>query len=183
MDSTSRGSLMVRAQNGDTEAYNMLLKDLLPMLTGFIESRVGFLGMTDDIVQETLLAVHKARHSYDGQQSFNAWMFAIARYKMVDHIRKASRQTQKFKDVDDIDKLPSIVEREDSYNDQTELVRAALSKLPSKYRDCITLTKIKGHTVEEAAKQLNLSIANVKTRCSRGYKMLYTKLEHLLHES
>src|SRR5574340_1794991 len=78
----------VRGLAGDGAAYEAFLRELCGYLRGFLRRRLS--GMPDDIedlVQETLIAVHTRRHTYDSGQPLTAWVHAIARYKIVDLLR------------------------------------------------------------------------------------------------
>ncbi len=84
--------LMVAGLGGDATAHAALLGVLVPLLRGFYRRRAS--GSDDDIedlVQETLIAVHVRRATYDPCRAFTAWLFAIARYKMIDHFRRNRR--------------------------------------------------------------------------------------------
>src|SRR3546814_9733395 len=77
---------MAAAQEGDAEAYHALMRVLQPWLRNFFARRVPAVWL-DDLVQETLLAVHSRRHTSDPAQPFLPWLRAIARYKWIDRLR------------------------------------------------------------------------------------------------
>lgn len=83
---------MVRAQNGDGGAYRQLLTEVSSALRAFVRPRCAAAVPMEDVVQEVLLAIHKARHTYDPEQSFTAWLYAIARYKLTDVYRHCARR-------------------------------------------------------------------------------------------
>jgi len=86
-----RGRL-VRGQAGDAAAYRVFLKELSAHLRAFLRRRLsGLPDEVEDLVQETLLAVHHQRHTYDAGQPLTAWLQAIARYKLVDLLRRRAR--------------------------------------------------------------------------------------------
>ena len=172
---------MALAQQGDQKSYETLLREVLPMVRGFVDSRVGFLQASDDITQEVMLALHKGRHSYDVKQKFDTWLFSIARYKIVDFLRKAKKTNGLLTDGD-INQIPSK-EKDEKREESIQLLRKAVAELPAHYREAIEATKFEGWSVEEASSKLGISQANVKARCSRGYRILFKKLERLVHES
>ena len=84
--------LMIDGLGGDAAAHASLLRQIVPLLRGFYRRRVrGADDDVEDLVQETLIAVHTRRGTYDRDRPFTAWMFSIARYKMIDHFRRAGR--------------------------------------------------------------------------------------------
>lgn len=80
---------MIGGLDGDSRAYTVLLDALAPMLRSFFARRLrGAAEDVEDLVQETMLAIHTRRASYDRDRVFTAWAYAIARYKMIDHFRR-----------------------------------------------------------------------------------------------
>lgn len=92
----------LRALDGDSTAYTQVLMALSTLLRGFMRRRMQtHPNDVEDLVQETLMAIHQKRHTYDTQQPFTAWVFAIARYKWIDHLRVHGRRTPPNEDIDD----------------------------------------------------------------------------------
>src|SRR5271169_1867920 len=84
--------LLVRGLAGDASAYRAFLKELTGHLRAFLRKRCARLPEeVEDLVQESLLAVHNQRHTYDLGQPVTAWVYAIARYKLIDLLRRRSR--------------------------------------------------------------------------------------------
>ena len=81
-------ALMVNAQAGNESDYRQLLKELAIVIQKFLRSRFGYHHFIEDCVQEALIAVHQARHTYDPQRPFRPWLFAIVRHKAIDNLRK-----------------------------------------------------------------------------------------------
>ena len=82
-------SLLVQGLAGDATAYHAFLKELSAHLRAFLRGRLTRLpDEVEDLVQETLLAVHNQRHTYDAGQPLTAWIHAIARYKLIDFLRR-----------------------------------------------------------------------------------------------
>src|SRR5918992_3194108 len=86
------GHLMVRAQDGDRQAYEDLLTRVSGLVRGFVRRRVGDAAWGDDVVQECLVALHRARHTYDPTRPFAPWMYAIAQNRLVDALRVQRRR-------------------------------------------------------------------------------------------
>ncbi len=77
---------MVNAQAGNESDYRQLLKELAIVIQKFLRSRFGDHHFIEDWVQEALIAVHQARHTYDPQRPFRPWLFAIVRHKAIDNL-------------------------------------------------------------------------------------------------
>src|SRR5690242_11025299 len=81
---------MIASLAGDAAAYRGLLDDLAVQLRGYFRKRLAapLAADAEDLVQETLLALHSRRTTYDQARPFTAWVHAIARYKLTDHLRR-----------------------------------------------------------------------------------------------
>lgn len=162
-------ALMLQGLNGDAAAHGRLLTELAELLRGFYMRRLGaHKSDVEDLVQETLIAVHNRRESYDRSQPFTAWAFAIARYKMVDAYRG-----RKLRDTD-----PLKAAEELSAPDQVAGIQAAVDlehlmrDLTPQQRTAIRKVKLEGLSVAEAARDTGLSEANIKISIHRGFKRL-----------
>jgi RNA polymerase sigma-70 factor, ECF subfamily len=95
--------LMVASLGGDEGAYRNVLGRLSRYLRGYYKARLAGRRVADveDLVQETLLAIHVRRHTYDPDQPFTPWVYAIARYKLIDYLRRtrASIKNVPFEDL------------------------------------------------------------------------------------
>ncbi|NRA45766.1 MAG: RNA polymerase sigma factor [Oligoflexales bacterium] len=113
--------------------------------------------------------------TYDPSRPFKSWVYTIARYKIIDHLRKGKAHAELPEDVSD---------HKNEYQafEDNDLVRKALAKLSPLYREPIILTKINGLSVKEAAEKLSLSESALKVRCSRGIKDLKNILTRIIHE-
>jgi len=152
--------LLVRGLAGDATAYHAFLRDLSAYLRGFLRRRLTRRpDDVEDLVQETLLAVHVQRHTYDATQPVTAWVYAIARYKLVDQLRRTGREGP----VEALD-------------DESELLATSLSvlleQLPERQRLPIIRMKIEGLTATEAARATGMSESAVKVGVHRGLKAL-----------
>src|SRR5471030_2479867 len=86
-------NLFVRGLAGQNEAYQTFLKKLSTHLRSFLRKRLARLpDEVEDLVQESLLAVHNQRHTYDAGQPLTAWVHAIAKYKLVDLLRRRAKR-------------------------------------------------------------------------------------------
>lgn len=162
-------TLMLQGLDGDAAAHGRLLKELAELLRGFYMRRLGaYTSDVEDLVQETLIAVHNRRESYDRTQPFSAWAFAIARYKMVDAYRRRTlRRTEPLERAEDV-----------SAPDESAHVQASLDldrllgELSPQQQMAIRKVKLQGLSVAEAAQDSGLSEANIKVSIHRGLQRL-----------
>lgn len=165
--------LWLRAQAGDEAAYRECLLRIALRLRSFLRRRMhGLPDDVEDLVQETLLALHTQRGTYDPTLPVSAWVLAIARHKLVDLWRRRGRQQALHEPIDDIDESVLATEaREGSaHRDLDQLLRT----LPEAQRVAILLTKIEGLSVAEAAQRTGASESAIKVQVHRGLKRLAT---------
>src|SRR5258708_17376704 len=86
-----RSALMAAAQAGDSAAYRMLLRDCIPVIKSVARRRRVDADRIDDVVQDVLLTIHRARHTYDPSRSFTAWLCVIAERRAIDLLRRTRR--------------------------------------------------------------------------------------------
>ena len=163
---------MIGGLNGDAAAHESLLRALVPLLRAFYRRRISS-GHDDieDMVQETLIAVHTRRGTYDRDRVFTAWLFAIARYKMIDQFRR-TRRTVPIEDLDGI----LIAEGFESACIARIDVDDLLNTLPPKQAQAIRATRIEGSSIAEAASAAGLGESDVKVSVHRGLKALTSRI-------
>lgn len=168
-------ALFVAAQEGDADSYRIFLDDVSKHLRAFLRRRLPRLqDDVEDIVQETLLAVHTKRHLYCVDQPLTAWLYAVARYKMVDFLRAHSRREALNEPLDD---YMDIFESTDATaSDARRDIRKLLDSLPEKQRVPITFMRLQGMSVAETAALTGLSEAAVKVSVHRGLKALASRV-------
>ncbi|MBA16488.1 MAG: RNA polymerase subunit sigma-24 [Sphingomonas sp.] len=170
-DPDTLGTLMAAAQRGDRAAYRALLVEAQRWLERYFHRRVPP-GQRDDLVQEVLMAVHAKRATYDPARPFLPWLAAIARYRWVDHLRRAYRSEAAALDDHDAS--------QDS-DEEAVMARVSLERLfgqvPKKQARAIELVKIEGLTVAEAALRSGQSESAVKVNIHRGLKRLAALIE------
>jgi len=171
-------SWMAAAQTGDAAAYERLLRSLVPELTRFVQGRLREPSAVEDVVQNILLALHRARHTYRSERPFEPWIFAIARNAVIDAQRKRSVR-RRFEQSLDGAPEPSA---EGEFPEvppgslSPELARA-LEKLPAAQREAVELVKLQGLSMQEAAERAGTSAGALKVRAHRGYRALRGLLE------
>jgi RNA polymerase sigma-70 factor, ECF subfamily len=172
LDEDQLKALMIRSLRGDAAAYRQLLAILVGDLRSYFRNRIG-LGADEieDLVQETLLAIHTKRETYDAKQPLTAWLYAIARHKLVDRYRlEAKRATTP---LDELHEPTS--EREFETQMARRDVAIALQELPQKQADAIRCVKLEGLSVAETAIATGQSIPAVKVGIHRGLKKLLSR--------
>jgi RNA polymerase sigma-70 factor (ECF subfamily) len=162
---------MTGGLDGDAASHALLLGALVPLLRHFYRRRIHDETEIEDLVQETLIAVHTRRASYDRERPFTPWLFSIARYKMIDHFRRL-RATDPIEDLSDLLGVEGFEEASNASIDIEKL----LDMLPPKQARAIRHTRIDGLSVAEAAAADHLGESDVKVSVHRGLKALAAKL-------
>ncbi|WP_047197972.1 sigma-70 family RNA polymerase sigma factor [Caldimonas brevitalea] len=163
--------LLIAALQGDEAAYRNFLTELAGFVRAFLRKRMrGLPDDIEDLVQETLIAVHNHRHTYAPEQPVTAWLHAIARYKLIDLLRRRSRLDAQTESIDDVDEL--LLGRDDNAHEAQRDLGALLEHLPDKQRLPIVHVKLEGRSVVETARLTGLSESAVKIGVHRGLKAL-----------
>ncbi|MGH1487230.1 MAG: sigma-70 family RNA polymerase sigma factor [Cellvibrionaceae bacterium] len=166
-DEVRWSELMASAQQGNETDYKQLLGELGDSIAAYLRSRFGDIDALEDCVQESLIAIHKARNTYETQRLFRPWLFAIVRHKTIDILRKKEMYQQKIQNLESEqhhDNLDVQFDHVDTGVDCGQLLAA----LPDKHRQAIILTKLEGLSMREAAQQLNISEGAMKVRVHRA---------------
>lgn len=171
------GRLMVAAQGGDRAAYEALLTRIAALAHAFVRRRAGDVPWCDDVVQEALLAIHRARHTYDPVRPFAPWMYAIVQNRLIDALRVQRRRLLRELDPEAVPERASHAgqERDALFRD----VRKAVERLPENQRRVIELLKFEDLSVREVAALLGMSESNVKVTAHRGYRALRQEIEEM----
>jgi RNA polymerase sigma-70 factor (ECF subfamily) len=161
-------ALMLAALAGDAVSYRTLLAQLTPHLRAFFQRRLGNAADAEDLVQETLIAIHTKRATYDPALPFTAWLHAVARYKLIDHFRRSGiRRTLPLEEADNV-----FAEEEVEAVSAKRDVEQLLAKLPRAKSDLVRQVKIEGLSTAEAAERTGLSESGVKVGVHRALKAL-----------
>lgn len=163
--------LWMRAQSGDEAAYAQALHRIARRLRGYLRRRMQSLpDEVEDLVQETLLALHLQRGTYDPTLPVSAWVFAIARHKLIDLWRRRGRRDDLHEAIDDVDET-ALAAAPDDGSAQRDLAKL-LCELPEAQRQAILLTKVEGLSVAEASLRTGASESAIKVQVHRGLKRL-----------
>ncbi|MEQ1619153.1 MAG: sigma-70 family RNA polymerase sigma factor [Terricaulis sp.] len=169
-DETQLQALLLRGLAGEEAAHRAFLTEAAALLRRFFRNRLrGAPEDAEDLVQDTLVALHTKRDTYDPAYPLSAWLYAIARYRLIDHLRRVHRRGT-HSAIDDID----IGDADPEYDasDARRDVATLLAKLPEKQRAVIRLVKIEEKSVREASEATGYSESDIKISIHRGMKAL-----------
>lgn len=169
-DEPSLARLMAMSQQGNRQAYATLLSECQRWLRGYYSRRIAP-SQLDDLVQETLMALHNKLATWDSSRPFLPWLAAIARYRWVDHLRRLYRadECELAQDFAGHDQEPAIAARIS--------IDRLLGILPDAQARAIELVKIEGLSIAEASQATGQSESLVKVNIHRGLKKLAQMVE------
>lgn len=163
--------LMVASQHGDRTAYEALLQGLGHVVLLYVRRRVGSTPWVEDVVQDVLMSLHRARHTWNPERPFAPWFYAVLQSRMIDAIRRHKR-TASWEEPMDVS--PPVVwapTAEAETIARADLAQAMRQLTPAQ-RVVIERLKLQEMTVKEVARETGLSEANVKVIAHRGYAVL-----------
>lgn len=168
-------SLMRKALEGDKHAYSELLLETSRFLRPFLSKRLNGASEVEDLLQEILLSIHKARHTYDGLRPYKPWVFAIAQFRLLDYLRNHYadhlRHAVELSELENI--LPeNVTESEFTY----ESISGEIRQLPEKQATILQMMHQDGYTAKEVAEKIGMKESAVKVAAHRAYKILKEKL-------
>ncbi len=168
---------MAAAQAGNAAVYEKLLEELLPVVRRLVRAKLFHDAAVEDVVQNALLYLHRARHTYRPERPFGPWMRTIVRNATIDSLRDQQRRSRRELGGDAIEGLvdpdagaePACVEL-------SPALARALGELPAKQRQAVELIHVEGLSVAEAALRAEVSPGALKVRAHRGYRALRMRL-------
>lgn len=167
---------MIRGLGGDSAAHACLLRAVLPLLRGFYRRRMaGAEADIEDLIQEVLIAVHTRRATYDPARPLTGWLYAIARYKMIDQFRQRGRLCP-IEGLEDI----LVAEGFEAASNARSDIDRLLDGIPAKQAAAIRATRIEGLSTAEAAARERISESDVKVSVHRGLKALASRVKDSL---
>jgi RNA polymerase sigma-70 factor (ECF subfamily) len=166
-------ALMLASQEGDAASHRTLLERLSIHLRAYHKRRLAHIGRgaaeAEDLVQEAVLAIHIQRHTYDPAEPLTPWVHAIARYKLIDFLRRSRTYVA---DVP-IDEANEVTAYDDYLSAESSFdLQRLLKQLPEKMGCAIEAVKLEGLSVAEAAHRCGISESSVKVNIHRGLKAL-----------
>jgi RNA polymerase sigma-70 factor (ECF subfamily) len=166
--------LWLAARGGDESAYAQALTLIARRLRGYFARRLAQQPHDEeDLVQETLLAIHLQRASFDASVPVTAWLHAIARHKLVDRYRKLGRRLESHTSIDELDSAFHPAVEDEEQPARRDLI-ALMKQLPAAQQQAIVLTRIEGLSMAEASARTGVSVAALKVQVHRGLKKLGT---------
>lgn len=167
--------LMRAAVAGDATAYERLLKQLTPALRAvarrsLAQTPYGSID-AEDVVQETLLAIHLKRHTWDSSKPLGPWVLAIARNKLVDALRRGGRH--KAVPIDD---FANFIAGEETEAIPARDIERQLDGLSERQRIVVRAISVEGLSIRETAARLSISEGAVRIALHRGLASLAAKL-------
>jgi RNA polymerase sigma-70 factor (ECF subfamily) len=164
--------LMRAANAGDETAYDRLLRSLAPSLRAGARRGLARAGVTDidaeDVVQEILIAVHLKRRTWKESEPIGPWIWAIARYKLVDALRRRGRRVHlPIEDFDD-----RLIAQEPETNADRRDVERHLGNLPARQREVIRSVALDGASIGQTAERLGMSSGAVRVALHRAVRAL-----------
>jgi RNA polymerase sigma-70 factor (ECF subfamily) len=158
--------MMAAAQGGDANAYRALLAELALWLRRYYARRLPS-AMTEDAVQDVLLAIHEKRHTYDPVRPFGPWLAAIARYKWIDRLRSLKTEAA----TEPLDENIGVADHGDAVIAGSTF-QQLLAELKPPQAEAIRLVKLEGYSVEEASRATGQSVSLIKVNIHRGTRRL-----------
>lgn len=169
-------NLMLQSLDGHAAAYQQFLQQVSTPLRAYLRRRLASApDEVEDLLQETLLAIHAQRHTYRREALLTPWLYAVARYKLIDYLRRRSRQQALHVplELDEAgDEALWLAADEQAAQASTRDLNLMLDKLPAHQRLPIIHTKLEGKSVAEAAVLSGMSVSAVKVGVHRGIKAL-----------
>ena len=158
---------MVSAQSGNESDYQQLLGELADVVQRFLRSRFGNRPIIEDCVQEALIAIHQARHTYNPKRPFRPWLFAIVRNRTIDTLRKQKQRDNVAENYKREQEVLAQSNGQMAY--PNEIAEGPLFRsLSSQHREVLVLTKVIGFSIAETAQKLHISESAVKVRVHRA---------------
>ena len=168
--------LMRSAISGDSAAYHRLLRAITPVLRAAARRGLARAGQpidqSEDIVQDVLLAVHLKRHTWDVNAPFAPWLFAIARNKLIDALRRRGRRV--FVNIDEF--AETLADQPAAETASPSEVEAHLKALPARQREVLQSIAVESASIRDTATKFSMSEGAVRVALHRGLASLTAKL-------
>lgn len=159
--------------DGDSASYNRFLHGITPILRRVVGRKLPIADV-EDTVQEILISIHKARHTYDGARPLMPWIYAIAQFRITDALRKAYAGSRN--ECVDIDDLAEVLADVTEQGDATESVEGMLQHVAKREQKILTMMHVEGYTAKETGDRLGMKESAVKVAAHRAIKRIREKL-------
>jgi RNA polymerase sigma-70 factor (ECF subfamily) len=158
---------------GDRAAYADFLNQLSPILRRVIGRKIP-MGDVEDVLQEVLISIHKARHTYDGERPLIPWVMAITSFRITDCLRKTYSE-MRHSQVDIAD-YENVLEAVTETPDENESINEMLDSVGQRERKILSLMHVEGYTAREVGSQLGMKESTVKVAAHRAIKKIRERL-------
>jgi RNA polymerase sigma-70 factor (ECF subfamily) len=171
---TQAATLMTRAQAGDALAYAELLTMLGTAARRYARGRLGDVPWLEDVVQETLVSIDRARRTYDARRPFAPWFYAILTSRLIDLVRKERRVRAREVATELLPEAVAAGAPRFDARDEIDFsrVRAALDALPPRQREVVSALKLREESVKDVSRRFGMSESAVKVTAHRAYRAL-----------
>lgn len=163
--------LMTASQRGDRSAYDALLQGLGHVVKLYLRRRVGEVPWLDDVVQDVLMSLHRARHTWNPERPFAPWFYAVLQSRMIDAIHRKKRLATWEEPMDVVPPVVWSRSAEAETIARADLAQAMRQLSPAQ-RVVIERLKLMEMSVSDVARETGMSEANVKVIAHRGYAVL-----------
>lgn len=168
---------MRRAQDGDKGAYAALLHAIVPYLRHLVTRNQIAASDVEDVVQDILLTVHEIRHTFDPARPFGPWLVAIARRRIIDQLRRATRlRARAPESAIDVETLAAPESNLPEARCSAGSLRAAVAALPTGQRQAIELLKFEELSLSQASERTGASVSALKVATHRALRALRRRL-------
>ena len=163
-DEAELSGLFRAAIAGDERAYADFLHRIAALIRGFVRRKIVQGGVDpEDVVQETLLAIHVKRHTWREDAPVLPWVYAIARFKLIDAFRRRGRRIEV-----EIDEIAETFAEPEAETVSERDINRALDGLPPAQRSVVSSISVDGHSIGETASKLGISETAVRVSLHRG---------------
>lgn len=168
------GRLMQAAQAGDRQAYERLLREIVPYVRNLIRRHHASPDRVEDIVQDVLLTIHRVRHTYDPARPFGAWLAAITHRRSIDGLRRKVRTdaTETFAPLAYETYADPAANKELENQEIGEVLSEAIAALPPGQRQAVELLRLKEMSLAEASAASGQSVGALKVSLHRAMRAL-----------
>jgi len=154
---------------GDTVNYNRFLQAITPIMRRAAGKKLPPAD-AEDALQEILISIHKARHTYDGERPIMPWLLAIAKFRINDSLRKAYAGSRR--ECVNIDELAESLVGVTESHDGNESIEEILKDVPEREQRILTMMHVEGYTAKETGKYLGMKESAVKVAAHRAVKKI-----------
>lgn len=172
VDTRSDAELMAEYVAGDSAAFKLIFDRHAGALYAMARRRLSSDEDARDVVQQTLLQLHRARHDFRAGARLRPWLFTIAMNLVREHYRRKGRRREQSLEADPIAEQAVEPGGDEQAQARSARLRAALESLPESQREVIELHWFAESPYEEIARIVGASVAAVRVRAHRGYERL-----------